>query len=63
MIIDCPECDSKLEVDENEFDGLDYATTDCPECGTELEVHKGGSVIAVGDDDYDDDDEDDDEEE
>lgn len=63
----CPECDSLLDIDEDELE--EGETVTCDECGTELEVVSSDplELAAVDEEGYDDEDDldygDDDEEE
>jgi alpha-aminoadipate carrier protein LysW len=53
----CPECDTEIDVDEDEVEEGEILT--CPECDVELEVTQTHPVhlIAISEDDEDDDEE------
>ncbi len=55
----CPECETDLDIDEEEVD--EGAVVSCPECGTDFEVITVNPVELkiVGEDEVEDDDEDD----
>ncbi|MGO9403814.1 MAG: hypothetical protein ACLPVW_10140 [Terriglobales bacterium] len=66
----CPECETDLDIDEDEVD--EGAVVSCPECGTDFEVVTvnpvelkvvGGDEIDEDEDEEDADDEDEDEDE
>ena len=54
----CPECETDLDIDEEEVD--EGAVVSCPECGTDFEVITVNPVELkiVGEDEIDDEDED-----
>jgi alpha-aminoadipate carrier protein LysW len=54
----CPECETDLDIDEDEVD--EGAVVSCPECGTDFEVITVNPVELkiVGEDEVEDDDED-----
>lgn len=58
-MVNCPECDAVLDVEEDELDEGDEFT--CDECGAELLVSSTDplEIESVSDDDEDDEDEDD----
>ena len=59
-MVNCPQCDAAIDVDEDELDEGDALT--CEECGTTLAVN-GVSPLELSADEDDDDDEDEDDEE
>lgn len=65
VMVICPECESDLDIEEDEVDEGEVVS--CPECGTDFEVVAVDplELSRVDDDDYDDEDEaaDDEEEE
>jgi alpha-aminoadipate carrier protein LysW len=58
----CPECESNIDVEEDEIDEGDVLS--CDECGSEFEVVTQNplELARISDDDEDDEDEDEDEE-
>ena len=60
-MVNCPMCDSAIDVEEEELDEGDIIT--CEECGTEVRVVGLDPLELEGADEDDEDDEDDDEEE
>jgi alpha-aminoadipate carrier protein LysW len=54
----CPECDTDLDVDEEELDEGEIVS--CPECGTEFEVVTKNPLVLNPVDEYEDDDDEDD---
>lgn len=60
-MVNCPMCDSAIDVEEEELDEGDIIT--CEECGTEVRVVGLDPLELEGADEDDEDDEDDEEEE
>lgn len=56
-MVHCPECESNLDVDEDEVDEGEVIS--CPECGTDFEVVTASPLAlkAVGEAEYEEDDE------
>lgn len=59
MLVECPNCDNEIEVNDSVFEHFSYRAITCSQCNAPLTVHESGEVAVEDDDDvYYDDDED-----